>query len=111
MADFPSVTPADSPSEPASYAAVPVQPMDICAPLDDTIGAKFDAANAVAGAGVLYAQGPRQAETQAMMESPQGAGAMSVISGFPDYESADIMPPPLTGPDRGVGPYPGTGTH
>jgi hypothetical protein len=110
MADFPAVTPADSPSEPSSYAAVPVQGMDIQAPMED-LTATFDAANSLAGAGVLYPQGPRQAESQALLESPQGAGAMSVIAGFPDYESADIMPPPLAGPDRGTGPYPGTGTH
>jgi hypothetical protein len=48
-----------------------------------------------------------------MLESPQGAGAMSVLSGFPDYESADISPGPnmenpvqSQGPSSG--PYPGT---
>jgi hypothetical protein len=110
MADFPAVTPADSPSEPSSYAAVPVQGMDIQAPMED-LSATFDAANSVAGAGVLYAQGPRQAQAQALLESPQGAGAVNVTSGFPNDEDTNIMPPPMAGPDRGAGPYPGTGTH
>lgn len=92
MADFPAMTPADSASDAAGYDSVPVQDMDICAPLDSAIGPALDAANALAGAGVLYPQGPRQQETRALLESPQGAGAMNVTSGYPDFESADIMP-------------------
>lgn len=65
------ITPADSPSAPGQYAGVPVSGMDIQAPQADLSGA-FDAANAVAGAGVLYPQGPRQAMTEALMQSPQG---------------------------------------
>ncbi len=97
MADFPAVTPADSPSDAAGWASVTpsgqgTAPYDIQAPMDGSIGGKLNAANALSAAGVLYPQGPRQAEARAILESPQGAGAMNVIAGFPDYESADVMP-------------------
>ncbi len=65
------ITPADSPSSPADYAAVPVQGTDIQAPQDDLSGA-LAAAGELAGAGVLYPQGPRQAMTEALMTSPAG---------------------------------------
>jgi hypothetical protein len=65
------ITPSDSASAPAEYNAVPVQDMNIQAPQDDLSGV-FNAANAVAGAGVLYTQGPRQAQTEALLSSPQG---------------------------------------
>ena len=56
------MTPADSPSSPERYAAVPVQAMNIQAPLSvDEITASFNAANAVEGAGVIYPAGPWQA--------------------------------------------------
>jgi hypothetical protein len=97
MADFPPVTPADSPSDAAGWASVTpsgqgTAPYDIQAPMDGSISGKFDAANSLSGAGVLYAQGPRQQEAHALLTSPQGAGAMNVITGFPDYESANVMP-------------------
>jgi hypothetical protein len=65
------ITPSDSASAPAEYNAVPVQDMNIQAPQDDLSGV-FNAANAVAGAGVLYPQGPRQAQTETLLSSPQG---------------------------------------
>jgi hypothetical protein len=65
------ITPSDSASAPAEYNAVPVQDMNIQAPQDDLSGV-FNAANAVAGAGVLYTQGPRQAQTETLLSSPQG---------------------------------------
>jgi hypothetical protein len=65
------ITPADSNSAPAQYDAVPVQSMDIQAPQADLSGA-VAAAGALAGAGVVYPQGPRQAATEALMQSPQG---------------------------------------
>jgi hypothetical protein len=65
------ITPSDSASAPEQYAAVPVQEFDIQAPQAD-LSAPFGAANAVAGAGVLYPQGPRQAMTEALLTSPQG---------------------------------------
>lgn len=71
------MTPSDAPSSPGDYAAVPVQPMDIQAPMTD-VTPVFDAANAAAGAGVLYGQSARQAETQQVMESKAGFG----VDGF-----------------------------
>jgi len=65
------ITPRDTPSAPAQYDAVPVQDMNIQAPQED-LAATFDAANALAGAGVLYTQGPRQAQTEVLLSSPQG---------------------------------------
>ena len=65
------ITPSDSPSAPGLYEAVPVQNTDIQAPQADLSGT-FDAANAVAGAGVLYPAGPRQAQTEVLLSSPQG---------------------------------------
>jgi hypothetical protein len=72
------ITPSDSASSPADYAAVPVQSMNIQAPQADLSGA-FDAANAVAGAGVLYPQGPRQAQAEALLS---GADGPSVTAGY-----------------------------
>ena len=75
------ITPPDSPSSPSNYASVTPHgrgpaPYDIQAPLmDGEISAAFDGANAVAAAGVLYPQGPRQAEAQTLLESPQGFGS------------------------------------
>ena len=65
------ITPSDSPSAPELYNAVPVQDMNIQAPQADLTGA-FNAANDLAGAGVLYPVGPRQAETEVLLSSPQG---------------------------------------
>lgn len=65
------ITPSDSASAPSQYDAVPVQDMNIQAPQADLSGA-FNAANAVAGAGVLYPVGPRQAQTETLLSSPQG---------------------------------------
>src|SRR5262249_29246729 len=82
------VTPAASPSDPAGYASVAPHgqgpaPYDIQAPMSDgEITAAFDAANAVGGAGFLYPQGPRQAQTARMLDSPAGFGAGSGLSGY-----------------------------
>ena len=65
------ITPSDSPSAPALYDAVPVQDMNIQAPQVDLTGV-FNAANAAAGAGVLYPMSERQMETRTLLESPQG---------------------------------------
>jgi len=75
------ITPSDSPSAPAEYAAVPVSGFDIQAPQGD-LTATFDAANALAGAGVLYGQGPRQAQTEALLNSAQGFGEFDVTAGY-----------------------------
>lgn len=72
------ITPSDSPSSPADYAAVTphgqgTAPYNVQAATDDAaITAAFNAATAEAGAGVLYPQGPRQAATEALLQSPQG---------------------------------------
>ena len=65
------ITPRDTPSAPAEYDAVAVQDMNIQAPQTDISGA-FNAANALAGSGVLYPIGPRQSMTETMLSSPQG---------------------------------------
>lgn len=82
------ITPADSPSSPADFAAVTPHgqgpaPYDIQAGQDDLAGA-VAAAGAVAGAGVVYPQGPRQAMTEALMQSPQGfaAGGYDIDAGY-----------------------------
>ena len=112
------VTPADSPSDAAGWAQVEPPgrgpaPYDISAPQDIAgIGAAFDAASALTGAGVLYPQGPRQREAQAILESPQGAASSNVFAGFPDYESADVRPgADLQTPIQGEGGYPVGNTY
>jgi hypothetical protein len=110
------VTPQAAPGDPAGYAGVTPHgqgpaPYDISGPQDiGGIGAAVTAAGALSGAGVLYPRGPRQDEAQALLDSAQGAGAMSVLSGFPDYESSDINPGAnMENPVQGQGGgYPGT---
>ena len=85
------ITPADSPSSPSNYAGVSVQPMDIQAPQGD-LTAVVDAANALGGAGALYPQGPRQAEAEALLNSPQGSGAMDVTAGWTGDWPANVEP-------------------
>ena len=75
------ITPADSASAPGPYAGVPVSGLDIQAPQDD-LTATFDAANAAAGAGVLYSQSPRQAQTEALLSSPPGYGSFTITGGY-----------------------------
>ena len=70
------VTPVDTPSDPAGYAMVTPHgqgpaPYDIQAPMDD-LTAVTEAAGRLAGAGVVYPQGPRQAQTEALLDSPPG---------------------------------------
>ena len=80
------VTPADSPSAPAQFAAVSPHgqgpaPYDIQAPLQD-MTALVAAAGALTGAGVVYPQGPRQAMTETLMTSPQGYGEQDIDAGW-----------------------------
>ena len=110
-----AVTPADSPSSPEGWASVSPSgigpaPYDIAAPQEIAqITGAVAAAGALTGAGIVYPVSPRQAETRAFMDSPQGSGAANVITGFPDYESADISPgPAMQNPVQGAGDYPGT---
>lgn len=85
------ITPSDSPSSPADYAGVPVQAADIQAPLGD-LSAAFDAANALAGTGVLYPQGPRQQQTETLLTSAQGFGEFDVTAGFSGGDGPDGWP-------------------
>ena len=85
------ITPSDSPSSPEGYAGVAVQDFDIQAPQADLTGV-FDAANAVAGAGVLYPAGPRQQETETLISSPQGFGEFDITSGYHAGPAQDGWP-------------------
>jgi hypothetical protein len=118
-----AVTPQDSPADEAGWAQVtpPGQgpaPYDIAAPQDIAgIGAALTAAMDLSGggegsgpgAGIPDRHSPRQAQAEAILESPQGAPAMSVTAGFPDYETTDISPGAnMENPVQGQGNYPGT---
>jgi hypothetical protein len=110
------VTPQDTPGDAAGWAEVTPHgrgpaPYDIAGPQDiGGIAAAVEAAGHLAGAGIVYPQGPRQDEAAALLTSPQGAGAMNVTSGFPDYESSDVSPGGnMENPVQGQGGgYPGT---
>ena len=116
------VTPAASPSDPAGYAAVAVQPMDIQAPLDD-LTAVYQQSLAVVGgqegaptgAGLGDRTSPRQAQAAALLNSPQGSGAMDVTAGWAGGggESWPANPNPIPTaetPIQGSGDFTGTGT-
>jgi hypothetical protein len=113
------VTPADGPGDAAGWAEVTPAgrgpaPYDISAPQDiDGIAAAVSAAGALTGAGIVYPQGPRQAEALAILTSAQGADSSNVFSGFPDYESSDISPgAALETPVQGqMGTYPASNTY
>src|SRR5258708_2124663 len=80
------VTPRDTPSSPAGYASVTPHgagpaPYNIQAESPDLSGT-FDAANALTGAGVLYAQSPRQAATERLLSSPAGFRDFDIYGGF-----------------------------
>lgn len=94
------ITPAASPANPSGYASVTPHgqgpaPYDIQAPMSDgEISSAFDAANAVAGAGILYPQGPRQAQTEVLLQSPQGfgSGGYDIDAGTTCGWPADVEP-------------------
>jgi len=100
-----AITPQDTPSSPENFAQVTPHgqgpaPYDIQAPLSDgEIGAAFAEANAVGGAGALYPQGPRQAQTEAMIQSPQGfaSGGYDIDAGsafgWPNDVEPDVAGP------------------
>jgi hypothetical protein len=80
------VTPAASPGAPAQYAAVAphgqgTAPYDVQAPLED-LAAMTEAAGRLSGAGIVYPQGPRQAQTEALLSSPQGFGEQDIDAGW-----------------------------
>lgn len=105
----PPVSPADSPSDAAGYASVTPHgrgpaPYDIQAGMPDVAGPFADSV-AVAGAGVLYQQSPRQAQTAELLNSPQGyaaGGGFSITGGFSGGGGGDGWPsdvePDATGP-------------
>jgi hypothetical protein len=92
------ITPAATPSSPSNYAQVTphgqgTAPYDVQAPQADLSGV-VSAAGAIAGAGIVYPRGPRQAETETLMQSPAGfaadgydidAGYHGVIAGDPGW--------------------------
>lgn len=88
-----AITPSDSPSSPSNYAGVPQSGFDIQAPMDEgAIQAAFDATNREMGAGVLYPQGPRQSETERLLQSPPGYGDFNILSGTTADWPADVTP-------------------
>lgn len=117
----PPVTPADSASNPAGYAEVTPTgrgpaPYDIQAPMGDLTAAVADA-GALAGAGIVYPQGPRQAATQVLLDSAAGFSAGHGTSGYDiqqGYSGAggDGWPNSIQPPEQQgyvyPGAYPGT---
>ena len=100
-----ATTPRDTPSSPGNYGMVTPHGQgpaayDIQAPLaEGEIGAAFDASLAVGGSGVLYPQGPRQAQTQRLLESPAGfaSGGYDIdagtTAGWPNDVEPDVAGP------------------
>jgi hypothetical protein len=82
------ITPSDSPSSPSGFAGVTPHgrgpaPYDIQAdPMEGEVAAAFDAANMVAGTGVLYPMGPRQRATEELIMSAPGYGDFDITAGF-----------------------------
>ena len=79
------VTPADSPSSPlygdvTPHSRVPA-PYDIQAPMEDLSGLVADAGR-LTGAGIVYPQSGRQADTAALLSSPAGYGEFSITTGM-----------------------------
>lgn len=113
------LTPAASPADPAGYAMVTPHgqgpaPYDIQAPMGD-LSAVTEAAGRLEGAGIVYPYGPRQAQAAALLNSPQGSGAMDVTAGFAGGggESWPANPNPIPTaetPIQGSGDFTGTGT-
>jgi hypothetical protein len=105
----PPVTPQASPADPAGWAMVTPHgqgpaPYDIQAPMDDLMGA-YQSAGALNGAGIVYGQGPRQAEAEALLESPPGYGEFDILQGFSGQDATTHGWPndvrPAADPDNG----------
>lgn len=123
----PPVTPSGGHGDDAGWAKVtPVTdspaPYDISAPQDIAgIAAAAAAARELAGgaegtdtgAGFGNVASPRQAQTEAILDSPQGADSSNVFAGFPDYENQDLRPAgELPTPIQGeMGAYPVENTY
>ena len=89
------ITPSDSPSSPSDYAGVTphgqgTAPYDVQAGQDDLSGL-VAAAGALAGAGVVYPQGPRQSMTETLLQSPQGfaVDGYDIDAGFHGGQGGD----------------------
>jgi len=119
----PPETPGSGPADAAGWDQVTPSgtgpaAYDISAPQDiASITAAASAAQALTGgsegaptgAGLADMHSPRQSEAAAFLGSPQGYGAVSITTGFPDYESTDVSPGAnLETPIQGAGTYPGT---
>jgi len=94
------ITPRDTPSSPGNFAQVATSQMDIQAPLSEgEVSAAYDASIAVGGSGVLFPQGPRQAQTQRLLESPAGfaSGGYDIdagtTAGWPNDVEPDVAGP------------------
>ena len=87
------ITPADSPSAPGPYEAVQESDFNIQAPQED-LTAMVEAAGRLAGAGIVYPAGPRQAETATMLQSPQGfgSGGYDIDTGYAGRWPQDVEP-------------------
>lgn len=113
------VTPQASPSSPEGFAAVTPHGQgpawyDIQAEMPDVSG-QYASAGAVAGAGVVYSQGPRQAAAEAFLYSDQGYGELHITEGFTGGPGGSWTSNPDPGanaqtPDQGTGDFTGTGT-
>ena len=127
-----AITPYDAPSDTAGYVGVTPPgtgaapaPYDIAAPQDIAgITAANNAAMALTGGGEGADTGagsggmpnrdsPRQRESLAILDSPQGAASSNVFAGFPDYENQDVRPgADLQTPIQGqMGTYPVDNTY
>jgi hypothetical protein len=84
------ITPADSPSSPSNYAAVPVQGTDIQAPQMD-LSAAVAAAGRLTGAGVVYPVSQRQHDTESLIQSAPGYGDFDITAGW-NGSGADTWP-------------------
>lgn len=67
------ITPADSPSAPGPYAAVPVTQQDILAPSEDLSAAVADSVSTAMA---------RQPEAHALLYSAQGMGDFDIMGGY-----------------------------
>jgi hypothetical protein len=75
------ITPSDTPSNPGLYDSVAVSGTDIQAPQEDLSGL-VEAAGRESGAGIIYPQSDRQAETEALLKSPPGYEEFDITGGY-----------------------------
>lgn len=80
------ITPADSPGAPELYNAVPVSQVNILAPQQDLSG--------MVAAATALANGPRQAQTEMLLSSPQGFAGQGydIDAGYSGNWPNDVEP-------------------